>query len=182
MTCVSALALQVAYKIGRTMFETATLPKHLVTHCNQMDEIWVPTQFNLETFAASGVARSKLHVVPQGIDTSFFDPEPATPLTLVQLGAQLCLGSPHATMGKPYVFLAVFKWEIRKGWDVLLRAYFEEFTSTDNVELHILTHPFMDNVSNFKRVIREWVTSNMLFPDLEQLPKVRGMLVLNPKS
>jgi hypothetical protein len=24
-----------------------------------------------------------------------------------------------------YLFLSVFKWEKRKGWDILLRAYFE---------------------------------------------------------
>jgi hypothetical protein len=28
------------------MFETASLPKHLVEHCNSMDEVWVPTEFN----------------------------------------------------------------------------------------------------------------------------------------
>jgi hypothetical protein len=38
--------LQVVYKVGRTMFETNSLPKHLVEHCNSMDEVWVPTEFN----------------------------------------------------------------------------------------------------------------------------------------
>ena len=35
---------------------------------------------------------------------------------------------------EPFRFLSVFKWEKRKGWDVLLRAFFEEFSSTDNVD------------------------------------------------
>lgn len=28
---------------------------------------------------------------------------------------------------RPYVFVSVFKWEARKGWDVLLRAFLQEF-------------------------------------------------------
>jgi hypothetical protein len=40
------------------------------------------------------------------------------------------------------VFLSVFKWEPRKGWDVLLDAYVHEFAGTEPVELHIMTKPF----------------------------------------
>jgi hypothetical protein len=50
------------------MFETAGLPHHLVDHCNAMDEIWVPTEFNRATFAAAGVEASKLVVVPQAVN------------------------------------------------------------------------------------------------------------------
>jgi hypothetical protein len=47
--------LQITYRVGRTMFETAGLPEHLVKHCNAMDEVWVPTAFNRETFISAGV-------------------------------------------------------------------------------------------------------------------------------
>ena len=52
-----------------------------------------------------------------------------------------CLAKPlllHA------VFLSIFKWETRKGWDVLLDAYLSEFTGNDPVELHIMTHSLSD--------------------------------------
>jgi hypothetical protein len=42
----------------------------------------------------------------------------------------------------PAVFLSVFKWEPRKGWDVLLDAYVHEFSGDEPVELHIVTKPF----------------------------------------
>lgn len=29
-----------AYRIGRTMFETSGLPDHLRDHCQKMDEVW----------------------------------------------------------------------------------------------------------------------------------------------
>ena len=33
------------------------------------------------------------------------------------------------------MFLSTFKWEARKGWDVLLGAYLAEFTAADDVEV-----------------------------------------------
>lgn len=35
--------------------------------------------------------------------------------------------------GKSYNFLAVYAWNDRKGWDLLLRSYWEEFTKDDDV-------------------------------------------------
>lgn len=59
-------ALQVAYRIGRTMFETDSLPQHLVQHCNAMDEVWVPSEFNRKTFISAGaVAAAQEHVWPR---------------------------------------------------------------------------------------------------------------------
>jgi hypothetical protein len=40
------------------------------------------------------------------------------------------------------VFLSVFKWEARKGWRELVAAFQKAFTSSDPVELIILTKPF----------------------------------------
>lgn len=36
------------------MFETAGLPTHLADHVKAMDEVWVPTHFNRETFQKAG--------------------------------------------------------------------------------------------------------------------------------
>ena len=52
------------------------------------------------------------------MDSHFFDPETTTPLPL-----------PLSDEYSFFKFLSIFKWEKRKGWDVLLTAYFEEFTA-----------------------------------------------------
>jgi hypothetical protein len=57
---------------------------------------------------------------------------------------------------KPFVFISAFKWELRKGWDVLLQAYLSEFTAEDDVELYILTQPFGDSGSGFKEKMHSW--------------------------
>ena len=83
--------------------------------------MWLPSEFNLRTFAAAGVDAAKLVEMPQPLDTQLFDPEHTTPLAL--------------PLEARFVFLSVFKWEARKGWDVLLDAYMAEFSAQDGVLL-----------------------------------------------
>ena len=100
--------------VARTMTE-ADLKHEQVACLHRADEIWVPTAWHVDKFAASGIARSTMHVVPEPVDTAFFDPalspREARPTT------------------SPFVFFSSFKWEFRKGWDLLLRAFWAEFSS-----------------------------------------------------
>jgi glycosyltransferase involved in cell wall biosynthesis len=72
----------------------------------------------VESFSGSGVKPGKLRVIPHGVDTRRFGPE-TQPLEIE--GA------------RGFVFLSVFDWVKRKGWDVLLRAYWSEFEASDEV-------------------------------------------------
>ena len=104
--------------VGRTMFETDRIPEDWIAPCNDLDEIWVPSQFNVETFAAAGVAREKLQVVPSPLDARRYT----------------TLAEPVSVTGKRgFAFLSVFDWSLRKGWDLLLRAFAEEFAATEDV-------------------------------------------------
>jgi GT2 family glycosyltransferase len=106
-----------AYKIGFTMLETDGIPHEWVRQANLMDEVWVPSQFNVATFRASGVTRP-LHVIPLGVDTNYFNPRL----------------SRHSIPGL-YSFLSVFEWGERKAPEVLLRAFNQEFTTDEPVIL-----------------------------------------------
>jgi hypothetical protein len=112
------------------MSETATIKAKWVEHSVKADEIWIPTEFHRclsfiyfrvcfylpsmhrEAFTTSGVT-TKLTVIEESLDTTMYDPEHTVPLPL---------SDKYHTSFK---FLSVFKWEDRKGWDVLLQAYFE---------------------------------------------------------
>jgi len=59
-----------------------------------------------------------------------------------------------------FKFLSVFKWEARKGWDVLLRAYFEEFQQSDPVCLYIRTYAYHSN-SNFEEMMADFARSKL---------------------
>jgi glycosyltransferase involved in cell wall biosynthesis len=106
-----------SYRIGFTMLETDRLPAGWVEQANQMDELWTPTEWGADVFRASGVTRP-VYVVPLGIDTQRFRP-----------------AGPRARLAERTIFLSVFEWGERKGWDVLLRAYRAAFRPDDPVLL-----------------------------------------------
>lgn len=138
--------------IGRVMFETDRLPEGWVEKCNLMDEIWVPTDFNMRTFAEAGVEPAKLIKVPGGIDLQLYDPGNVTPLDIPGR--------------RGYNFLSIFEWHYRKGWDVLLRAYIEEFKPDEDVSLTLRTYPMAgtDQIGSAKQVqeyIREFVEGEL---------------------
>ncbi|MBL0173442.1 MAG: glycosyltransferase family 4 protein [Gemmatimonadaceae bacterium] len=110
--------------VGRTMFETDALPAAWVASCNALDALWVPSQFNVESFRRAGV-HVPIAVVPGGIDSTQYTPD----------GPQYPVAGTRGT-----VFLSIFEWRRRKGWDVLLRAWADAFQPTDDVSLVLRTY------------------------------------------
>ena len=106
------------YRIWRTTFETETIPTYWVTGLNRLDEVWVPSAFNIETFRRSGVRRPLIRIPPP-----------------IDLTDYLMIDRSAEREGEEFTFLAIGTWQARKGWDVLLRAYFLEFTAADDVRL-----------------------------------------------
>ena len=71
-------------------------------------------------------------------------------------------GSSSSRTGRqPFVFLSAFKWERRKGWDVLLEAYLSEFTPEDDVELYILTKPYGKSGDEFQGMMQSWAKAKL---------------------
>ena len=134
------------FTIGRTMFETDRITAEHARRCNLMSEIWVPTAFHVGTFSASGVDPKKLVVMPEPVDTTFFDPAaPGLAPAALPAGKQV-FGPPLKrggdARGEVVWFLSIFKWEARKGWDVLLEAFCRAFDGRDDVALLMHTNPY----------------------------------------
>jgi glycosyltransferase involved in cell wall biosynthesis len=111
-----------ALNILRTTFETDRLPDGWLERLERFDEVWVIAEQNYRTFRRSGVAPERLRVVPSCYDETLYGPA----------GPRLDL--PPELRGK-FVFLSVFDWQVRKGWDVLLKAYCQEFAVGEPVGL-----------------------------------------------
>ncbi len=106
--------------VGRTMFETDRIPDGWVEKCNKLDEIWVPSSFNVETFIRAGVKEHKLLRMQEGEDTNLFHPD----------------NPPFRIPGsRNFNFLSVFQWTQRKGPDILLKAFIREFKEDEDVAL-----------------------------------------------
>src|SRR5450759_1329333 len=106
-----------SYRVGYSMLEVTGIPDAWVDQANALDEVWVPSQFNKESFTSSGVNR-RIEVMPLGVDVDYFHPFIKS-----------------RKFNNRFVFLSVFEWGERKAPDILLKAYNEEFSSSDDVLL-----------------------------------------------
>ena len=72
------------------------------------------------------------------------------------------------------VAVQIFKWEKRKGWDVLLSAFLTQFTSSDNVVLYMKTTSFLSD-SKFGDHMQQWASDHLQLSGsvhMEDLPSV----------
>lgn len=105
------------YKIGYTMLETDKIPDEWVKQCNLMNEVWVPSNFNKETFIKSGVDKP-IFVMPLGVDINYFNPY-----------------IKGYSINEVFTFLSIFEWGERKAPDILLKAFNDEFSIKEDAIL-----------------------------------------------
>ena len=118
------------------MFETTSVPQGWVQIINDyLDELWVPSKFAKAVFLKEGVTRP-IVVIKEGFDPVIFN------RNTTAIDRESFFG--HCA--KDYVFIAVSKWEDRKGWDILLEAFTEEFSGLDRVCLAIRSTGLRDEI------------------------------------
>ena len=111
------------YKILYTTIESDTIPQQFVDCLNMYNEIWTVSDYCKEII--SKYVDRKIIVMPNSVDNELYN-ENVEPYEF----------SPSLN---PFVFVSVFGWSYRKGYDALLRAYLEEFTADDPVTLLIVS-------------------------------------------
>jgi len=108
-------------RIAYTVWESTHLPDDWMPSLAIADRIWTATPWGKRVFVANGLPAERIDVVPEGVDPALFNPEmPPTD----------GLAPTSATR-----FLAIGRWEKRKGISELIKAFDDEFGPDDNVEL-----------------------------------------------
>jgi hypothetical protein len=105
-------------KVGFTMLEVDGFPRDWIKQANRLDEVWVPSEFNLRGFKECGLKRP-IHKIPLGVDPNYFHPR--------------IKGFPNPN--GEYVFLSNFEWGERKEPWLLLRAFNDVFSAKEPVRL-----------------------------------------------
>lgn len=146
------------------MSEAVPISSEWVNSCNlRVDEVWVPSQFHVDEFIKAGVDKNKIFRIPEATDVYLWDPDIVEPLSIEKLDKN------------NFNFLSVFKWENRKGWDILLQAYFEEFDANEPVTLFLQTYLYGDwnarNPESVKSKIAQYARK-LGHSSLSALPKV----------
>jgi glycosyltransferase involved in cell wall biosynthesis len=142
------------YVIGRSMTESSVLPSLWTRRVlERVDEVWAPSPHSRDAFIDAGVPENRVWMLEEPIDPSAYDPAMVEPLwdtsadpvdasRMPRLIPVASSSSPFRLLRAPgsFNFLSVFKWERRKGWELLVRAFVEEFSDNDAVTLTIHTH------------------------------------------
>lgn len=144
------------YRVLYTTIESYTVPDQFIDCCQMYNEAWTTSEWS------SSILRELIDIpvytVPTGVNQTLYTEE----------GDKFDF--------KPdinnFVFLSVFGWNYRKGYDVLLKAYFDEFKRTDNVSL-LITSRYQGGTSKFhKNKIKDDIEKIMTnFPN-KDLPHV----------
>ncbi len=107
-----------------TMFETDAVPARWPAFLARAGRVWVPSRFNVETFASAGVPSDAVEYVPLGLEVERFSID----------------GDALDVPGRRgFAFLSVFGFTSRKGWDVLVEAWARAFNRDDDVSLILRT-------------------------------------------
>jgi glycosyltransferase involved in cell wall biosynthesis len=110
--------------IGFPIFELDTFKPIEKHHLNSCDELFVCSTWAKDVCINNGV-NIPVHVIPLGVDTELFKYN-------------------QTAKNKNTTFLNIGKWEIRKGHDILIRAFDRAFGPDDNVQLIMCcSNPFL---------------------------------------
>ncbi|MDK8181196.1 glycosyltransferase family 4 protein [Paenibacillus sp. UMB4589-SE434] len=129
--------------IGFTYWETSRLPDEWVSASNQMNALFLPSSNNMEVFRTSGVRVPMFHI------------RPCLHYPLHSFRAEDVPSYLHQL--PPFRFLAVCSWIERKGYDLLLKAFMQEFSAAEPVSLVIKTagnHDIYNVLQNMKHTER----------------------------
>jgi len=132
------------YRILYTTIESYTIPKQFLDCCQFYNEIWVTSPWSASILKKE--TKTPVYVIPAGVDNELYKEE----------GPRFDL-KPNI---KDFVFISVFGWSYRKGYDVLLKSYFDEFDANDNVSLLIVSR-YQSQTSRFHR--------NKIKDDIDQI-------------
>ncbi|MGH9469972.1 MAG: glycosyltransferase [Terriglobia bacterium] len=144
------------YRVARTTFETERIPEGWAERCNAMDQVWVPSTFNVKSFVESGVEEQKLRIIPGGMDTRLFRPG---------------LKPFRIPKKRGFTFLSVFDWQDRKGYDVLFRAFLNEFRPDEDVTLLIKLYQINDPFTDVEAKVLYFIERELGMP-LERTPPI----------
>lgn len=119
------------YKIGYFFWETDKLPARWAKDiCNNLNEIWAPCNLVRKACLKSGF-KGPIKVIPT-------PSIPRADFSLLQIPSKF----KNLVLDKSvFKFYSIFQWNERKGYNKLIKSYYEEFSSTDNVVLILKVNP-----------------------------------------
>jgi hypothetical protein len=152
------------YKIGYFYWEADTLPRLWAKDIrSSVDELWVPCRLTAEACRKAGF-KGPLEVLP-------------TPGKIDEESEELQFpsefSSEYVLSENIFKFYSIFQWNERKGYNQLLRGYFEEFSSKDNVILILKVNPIKHRGHGLPKIKSDIIRAkNSVKKASDNLPKI----------
>lgn len=120
-----------AYKIGYFYWEADRLPRSWNSGIKQLNELWVPCEL-VKNACLKAHFTGPIKIIP----TPCEDWSESESLYLPS-----AFSNDYVLNNQVYKFYSIFQWQNRKGFDILLNAYYKAFNKNDNVILILKVNP-----------------------------------------
>ena len=152
------------YKIGYFYWEADTLPRVWAKDIrSSVNEIWVPCKLTARACKKAGF-KGPVEILPTPSKISSDCEELQFPS---ELSSEFVLSKAI------FKFYSIFQWNKRKGYDQLLRGYFEEFSSKDNVILILKVNPIKHGGHGLSRIKSDIIRAkNSVKKKYDDFPKI----------
>ena len=124
-------------RIQWVVFESTRIPIDVLHSAESADVVWVPSEWGRDVLIANGIDALKIDVVREGVDHTLFHPHGRVPET------------------RPFRFLMVGKYEIRKSYPEIFSAFATEFGNDPAVELVMKSDYFKDGDIKAQQMIAD---------------------------
>lgn len=145
---------------GMLVLEGDRLYERWITTANILTQLWATSEFNRQQFINNGIVRDKIRVIHHGVDPDVYNSK-VQPLEIPDL--------------KDFVFLFVGGYAIkgdRKGADLLVRAFKEEFNEKENASLilkiNTAYNPSFDSKKDLLEISGHHRNIKVLISDMNQ--------------
>ena len=128
------------YKIGYNVWESTKYSDQFFNQLLNLDELWVPTEWQKEISIKQGYPENKIFVIPEGVDGKIFKPNPKLkPLEKFQ-------------------FIIVGRWDYRKGIKESIEGFLKAFPDNQDVELLLnVENPYpMDGMNSTEERLKHY--------------------------
>jgi len=151
------------YKIGYFYWEADLLPKVWASDINKsLDEIWVPCELTKRSCVLAGF-KKRIEILPTPAKSPIFK----SPIQLSGYNDKLRISD------NTFKFYSIFQWNERKGYNKLLRAYYEEFSEKENVVLILKVNPIRHALHGLFKINRDIIKiRSSVFSKKRSLPKI----------
>jgi len=124
-------------RIQWVVFESTRIPVDVLHSAESADVVWVPSRWGRDVLIANGIDADKIDIVREGVDHNLFHPYG------------------RVTEERPFRFLVVGKYEIRKSYPEIFAAFKAEFGNDSRVELVMKSDYFRDGDIKAQQMIAD---------------------------